>query len=178
MSSSRSASSSVVAAILLLVLLAIAGSASACRRQAELDPNAAARRLQLIEEWERQVSGHGGPALNAAALLGGCLRDFEAPREQRLRCARALGAAAGLPAAAAHELGEAALADLNLQRDRRDPYVAAEAARNLGKLAQRRSFPVLLRLLRSNYPAMVRRAAQKAINQIDWSEARSHPQNQ
>lgn len=139
--------------------------------------------MELIDQWQSSLKSGDASAGRAAALLGGCLRDLQAPQLQRLACVQGLGNAESLSPdsplrrAAAAELNQSIILELSLRRDERNAYVARAVAQNLGRLADRRSFAPLLRLMRSSYPTMVRRAAQRAINEIDWQPPQVSPAN-
>lgn len=122
------------------------------------------------------ASGAPDAAPAAIASLGRALLDFENEEELRRESARQLARFTARADLAAAPLIQLLYQELARGASPSNVYVAADAARALGALRQRRSFTPLFRLMNSRFPTFARRQAQLALNQLDFSrESRESP---
>lgn len=114
----------------------------------------------------------------AIASLGRALLDWENEEELRREAARQLARFTAHAELASTPLIQALYQELARGASPSNVYVAADAARALGALGERRSFMPLFRLMNSRFPTFARRQAQLALNQLDFSrESRESPAN-
>jgi HEAT repeat protein len=112
----------------------------------------------------------------AIASLGRAALDFENEEELRREAARQLARFTAHADLAATPLIEVLYQELARGASPANVYVAADVARALGALGERRSFMPLFRLMHSRFPTFTRRQAQLALNQLDFSrESRESP---